>query len=95
MFVPAANGFQFCGTEPGTATSEVLTTPGKLRITPAVVLSFKLPATKKLPKDLITPHLVNIGFLDTTKHLTTSSCTILVLKTILVVSVSVSVYIAY
>ena len=93
--MPAANGFQFCGTEPGTATSEVLTTPGSIRIVPLVDVSFKLPATKKLPKDLITPQLVDIGFLDITKHLTTSSCTILVLKTILVVLVSGLLYIAY
>ena len=92
VLTPAANGFQLLGTDPGTATSEVRTTPDNLLI--IVVPSFyvRSPATNKLPNDCSIPQVTETGFLEDTV-ICTSSLTDKFPKTITVVLVEASVYV--
>ena len=75
MLTPAAKGFQLFGTDPGTATSDVRTTPESLRIIlvgSTESTSVKSPATNRFPKDSRTPHLTITGFLDCMVTITSS-----------------------
>ena len=94
VLTPVLNGFQLLGIAPGAATSDILTTPDNLLIIVLLVesLSVRLPATKRLPNDSITPQLTNTGFLDSTVTVTVSPIVNAPITTT-VVLVAVSVYI--
>ena len=93
MLTPSLKGFQLLGTDPGTATSEVLTTPDNLLTIVLESFSVKSPATNKSPKDSITPQVTVTGFLDCIVTLTISP-TVKPPITSTVVFVDVSVYIS-
>jgi len=64
VLTPVLNGSQLFGTEPGTATSDVLTTPDNLLNTLLPSFSVRLPATNILPNDSMMPQVTVTGFLD-------------------------------
>ena len=72
VLTPAAKGFQLLGTEPGTARSEVLTTPDNRLITLLPSFSVRSPATSKLPNDSTMPHCTVTAFLESIVTLTES-----------------------